>query len=320
MTAPLDRRIFLAGASATALWPLCASAPDDALAATDGAALPITEVAPGLFVHQGEHALMTEANEGGIANIGFFVGTEAVAVIDTGGSARQGARLLAAIQTVTDRPIRYVINTHMHPDHVFGNAAFARTGAAYVGHKNLPRGLAARAEHYLDSNARLMKDALQGTEIVLATQLVEFEAELDLGGRTLRLVAHRTAHTDNDLTVRDSAGGWLWASDLVFMEHIPTLDGSILGWLDVLEGLGQLPIDRIVPGHGPASAAWPQAAAPVQRYLRRLTEDIRPLIREGRTIAEAVEIVALDERAHWQLFDEFHARNVTAAFTELEWE
>ncbi len=319
MTASIDRRVFLAGASATALWPLCARAPE-ASAATAGAPLPITEVAPGLFVHRGEHALMTEANEGGIANIGFIVGDEAVAVIDTGGSARQGARLLAAIQAVTDRPVRYVINTHMHPDHVFGNAAFARTGAVYVGHKKLPRGLAVRAEHYLESNARRMKEALQGTEVVLATQLVGAETELDLGGRTLRLVAHRTAHTDNDLTVRDSASGWLWAADLVFMEHIPTLDGSILGWLDVLQDLAQQPVERIVPGHGPASAAWPDAAAPVQRYLRRLTEGIRPLIREGRSIAEAVETVALDERAHWQLFDEFHARNVTAAFTELEWE
>ena len=101
------------------------------------AALPVTEIASGVFVHNGVHEEASAANEDAIANIGFMIGDEAVAVIDPGGSFAEGSALRAAIRARTDQPIRYVILTHVHPDHISGAAAFRDDHPDFVGHAKL---------------------------------------------------------------------------------------------------------------------------------------------------------------------------------------
>lgn len=281
----------------------------------------VAEIAPGVFVHRGEHGSYTPENHGDIANCGFVVGTDAVAVIDSGGTAHVGRALLAAIRAHTDRPVKYVVNTHMHPDHVLGNAAFRAEGVRFVGHHKLAAALAARSERYLAYNREAAgAAAFAGTEIVLPDTPVETTLEIDLGGRKLLATAHRTAHTDNDLTIRDSATDTVFMGDLIFAEHVPTIDGSLRGWMALLDEQVANPAARIVPGHGPVSMSWPEAAEPLRRYLQAVATDVRAALRAGRGMRETMATAATGERPHWQLFDDYHARNIAAAFAELEWE
>ncbi len=282
--------------------------------------LPVQEVAPGLFLHQGRHEEMTRGNQAGIANIGFIVGEEAVAVIDSGGSARQGARLRAAVRQVTDLPVRYVVNTHMHPDHIFGNAAFLDDGPRFVGHAKLARAMATHGPYYLRFLRETLGEDAAGTEIVPPDIAVHDRLELDLGNRILRLTAHPTAHSDNDMSVRDLRTDSLWLGDLLFTERLPVVDGSLKGWLAVLETLRGITAERVIPGHGAPSASWPAALDAQEEYLRALLSEIRAFIRDNRTMEEAVEEVGRSHRGRWLLYDDNHPRNVVTAFKELEWE
>lgn len=312
----LTKRDFLTSAAA-----LAAAAWLPRVSQAEARALSMTEVAPGLFVHQGVHATFNEQNAGDISNLTLIVGKDAAAVVDTGGSALVGRSFLTAIRAITDKPIRYVINSHMHPDHVFGNAPFKSENPIFVAHHKMARGLAARAERYLAANKDLLgPEAFDGTQIILPSEHVEVPRDIDLGERVITLVPRPTAHTDNDMTVFDKATGTLILGDLLFSGHIPTIDGSITGWLSVIETLKTEKAARAVPGHGPASMDWPQALEPLERYLRLIAADVRLMIKDNKTLSEATRTAAASERDQWLLADEFHARNVTAAFAELEWE
>jgi quinoprotein relay system zinc metallohydrolase 2 len=281
--------------------------------------LPFVEIARGIFIRSGVDEDVNSANGNAIANIGFIVGRDCVATMDAGGSFEDCRALRAAIRMRTSLPVRYVILSHAHPDHVFGASAFLEDRPAFVGHAKLPKALALRGEYY---RARLEAELGKGRAgtVVAPSLLVESMRSIDLGGRVLTLTAHPNAHTDNDLSVVDTQTGTLFASDLLFVRRVPSLDGSLRGWLKELQVLKATPARRAVPGHGPASVNWPAAAAGLERYLNALLTETRAAIARGVTIDEAVNVVGQSERGHWALFDDYHGHNVTQAYKELEWE
>lgn len=280
----------------------------------------LAEVTPGVFIRRGPDAEATAANLGGIANIGFVIGRDAVLVTDPGGSLADGAWLRAEIRARTPRPVRHVVISHVHPDHAFGAGAFLEDGPEFIGHAALPAALAARGDYYRARLAELLGPDNAGPVVFPTRTVGPDDATVDLGDRRFRLHAHPTAHTSCDLSMLDDAAGILLPADLLFVERVPSLDGSLSGWIAELDALAALAAPRAVPGHGPALVDPAPAIADLRRYLTTLRDDVRAAIAAGRPIAATIETAAAGERGRWALFDDYHGRNVTQAYKELEWE
>ena len=286
---------------------------------------PVDKVADGIYYHRGVMQDANKANKGEIANVSFIIGDKCVAVVDSGGSYVEGVSLRKAIRRHTDLPICYVINTHVHPDHVLGNAAFKDTKAIFVGNAKLPAAMAARETFYEKKFKEILGKAYDGSEFIPPTKLVSVgkPLTLDLGNRKIKLVSYPTAHTDDDLTVLDEKTNTFFTGDLLFVHRIPAIDGSINGWIDVLKMLKPMQVKTVVPGHGPVlhtEQQWEQALDAENNYFMLIRKQVRVIINDMGTITQATKTVGQSEKNKWLLFNDYNKRNVTAAFTELEWE
>ncbi|MEY3883026.1 MAG: hypothetical protein RLZZ379_304, partial [Pseudomonadota bacterium] len=239
----------------------------------------IENLGDGIYVHHGLHLDIDDGYHGDICNASFIVGSKGVAVIDTGGSFKIGVQLREAIRKVTPLPVLYVINTHVHPDHIYGNAAFLPSKPnelkpEFVGHEKLANTMELRKEQYAKLNAKLLGDDAKASELVKPTMSVKINqvesTHLDIGGRTLTLTAHPVAHTNTDLSVMDSKTNTLFTGDLLFIERTPVLEGDIKGFLNVIEQLKMSHASQVVPGHGYATKDWLTALSNEQRYLNML--------------------------------------------------
>lgn len=287
--------------------------------AADSGAWAVEEIAAGVFVRRGADEDASAANAGAIANSGFIIGSEAVLVTDPGGSLADGERLRAAIANKTRLPIKYVVMSHVHPDHAFGAAAFLPDNPVFLGHARLKEMLGEREAYYRRMLASLLGPERAG-RAVLPTMEISARAEFDLGGRVVEASAHAPAHTLCDLSLIDRKTGTLLPADLLFVARVPSLDGSLLGWRKTLEELKGLGCPRAVPGHGPVAVDWPSGCEPIMRYLETLERETRAAIAASITLDSAVKTIASAEHDKWKLFADYHPRNIAEAYRELEWE
>ena len=280
----------------------------------------IESLGDGIYVHHGVHLDIDEGYQGDICNASFIVGSKGVAVIDTGGSFKVGKQLREAIRKITPLPVLYVINTHVHPDHIYGNAAFLNDKPQFVGHDKLANAMELRHEAYAKLNARLLGADAQASELVKPTMTVKTTLELDLGDRKLTLTAHPVAHTNTDVSVIESKAGTLFTGDLLFIDRTPVLEGDIKGLITEVQKLKNSPAKQVVPGHGPVTKDWIVALNNDERYLSVLLTDIRASIKKGESMESTMNTAAASEKGKWVLFDIANRRNVNTIYPALEWE
>jgi quinoprotein relay system zinc metallohydrolase 2 len=280
----------------------------------------LTQLAPGVFVHRGNQLSLDVPGHDDIANIGFIVGERCVAVIDTGGSVSTGQKLRAALRVHTALPICYVINTHVHVDHVLGNSAFRDDHPSFVGHAALAQAIFNSRDFFVAQYGADLGSPAGVGQIIAPDRLVQQDMVLDLGHRRLHLHAWPKAHTDCDLTVIDEHSGTLWSGDLLFRERIPVVDGSVRGWLAAIDQLAAMKVSRVVPGHGPPTQDLAQALVPERRYLQALVDGVSAELAQGQAEQHAIEHVALGEKSQWLLWDTAHAHNVIRVYEELQWD
>jgi glyoxylase-like metal-dependent hydrolase (beta-lactamase superfamily II) len=240
------------------------------------AGLQVSEVAKNTWVAQGAAALGTTANRNFISNAGFIVTDAGVVVIDALGSPAMASELLAEIRRVTQQPLRYLIVTHYHADHIYGLQVFKAAGATILAH--------GAARSYL--NSETAQQRLQASRKELApwidekTQLMPADRWLDADETRLQLgsveivIRHvGPAHTAEDLVVFVPQTGVLFAGDLFFRGRVPFVgqaDSRL--WIKSLDRMIEFKPGLVIPGHGPVSTD-PMADLQLTRdyllYLRR---------------------------------------------------
>ena len=284
--------------------------------------LSMNEVAPGIFVHQGAHLDVDEGYQGDICNIGFIIGKNSVAVIDTGGSDSIGYALFSEIKKRTNLPIKYVINTHVHLDHIYGNVAFKIDGVEFIGHENLPKAMKFRKNFYEEINLRYQNIPYDRSIQVSPSLLVKVTQplEIDLGDRVLKITAYPAAHTNTDVTVEDYTTSTLWTGDLLFIERAPVVDGDIHGFIKAINSLMEVKLKLLIPGHGTPTFEPNIAWNKIRHYLIILRDGIRVAIDEGLDLQMAIDTVAKKESSKWELFNIQNGRNINMIYPKMEWE
>ncbi len=190
------------------------------------------------------------------ANAGIIVGSKGVAVVDTLISAKEAELFLQQIRAVTDKPILYVIDTHFHLDHSFGNAVFKDQGALIINHEECDSALRKQGPGVLAGieNFGLTPEDMKGTRLAYADLVFEKQMRLDLGDVRAELIYVTPSHTKGSIIVYVAQEKTAFAGDILFTDSHPYMvDGDIGEWNNALDFLESLAAEKIIPGHGPLS-------------------------------------------------------------------
>jgi glyoxylase-like metal-dependent hydrolase (beta-lactamase superfamily II) len=279
------------------------------------------KLAPHTYQAQGKAGMATD-NGGFISNASFVVTDEGVVVIDALGSPPLAVKLLKQIRKVTDKPIKKLVITHYHADHLYGAQVFQELGAEviapvgsykYINADSAPARLAERRES-------LKPWVNEQTFIVKPDVIIDKTTEFELGGQHFVLNVVGAAHSDGDLTLLAKEDGVLFSGDIIFGGRIPFIGGgSTIKWIETLEGMETgLDLNLLVPGHGDASSDPVAAIKLTKSYLKFMRKVMGEAVEDLEEFGEAYDAVDWGKFAQMPAFGAVNRLNANTVFLSME--
>jgi cyclase len=233
---------------------------------------------------------------------------------------RMTTPFMQEVRRVTDLPIRFLVNTHHHYDHLFGNETIG--AQSIISHPACREEVMRSGRAALDDyRKRLPQWEDDWSQIRIVPPDTTFTDRLTVyaGGIAVELVHFGTmAHTSNDIVVHVPEHGVLFAGDLAFFYVTPVAwDGHVGGWIRVMDRIGDMNVETVVPGHGPVGGR--QHMAEMREFLAIMRREARRCYRQGMSAEEAAAAVRVSEYAHWTE-SRFVARNVPRLYAEFNGE
>ena len=270
------------------------------------------EVSEGIFAyiqHDGSWCL----NNPAFVDVG-----DQVIAIDACANERRTRLFREAIAEVSSNPVRTLVNTHSHMDHTYGNCLFA-ADAVIIGHRNCRSDILRDAPNQRE-RVKVMFPTVEWGDVTPVAPNVVFDETMTLyaGDLELQLIYVSPAHTNTDAVVWIPERKLLIAGDIIFNQGTPfALMGSVAGWLDALDRLRELPIETVIPGHGPISDA--SVLDDVSDYLRFVQDSARAAFHAEVDPLEAARDLDLGRFSEWTDSERI-VGNLHRAYSELRGE
>ncbi len=285
--------------------------------AQDHEVQPVTE---GIWAIVGEKAQRSPENLANNATFGLVVTPDGAVLIDPGGSWQGAGALHAAIQTVTEAEVKYVVNTGGQDHRWLGNSYWQAQGAQVIASADAVADQQARGSQQMTALSGFLGDALDGTDPATADIVFDDNYTLDFGGVNLEIVHIGAAHTPGDSFVWIAAKDTVFSGDIVYVERLLRVgdQSSITDWPASFEAIAALEPAHLVPGHGHATTLE-HATRDTYDYLMNLRAQIGALIDAGGDIMAAPQV---DQSAfsYLEQFDSLAGGNAQTAFQQMEWE
>jgi quinoprotein relay system zinc metallohydrolase 1 len=265
------------------------------------------------YYFYGKEEYFSPLNGGDISNVSFIITQDSVILIDTGSSYEYGLQIKKEIEKITSKPIKYIINTHHHPDHFLGNSAFQSDIFATPYTKNE---ITQNGDLYIVNLVNIVQSAMKDTKVKAPNKNLNSKI-LDLDGYKLE-VLYLDGHTKSDVAIFDSQTKILYSADLVFHKRTPaTAHADIKKWIKSLEELEKIDYKFLVSGHGIATTSKEPIKENIS-YLKYLDETLKQNAKDGLDIFEILEKPIPKEFESFTMFKEEFERSVINLYPSYE--